>query len=117
MGAGQSGGRGPKNLLGRMAGLVIPSAPDARKTVMLSPIDLARHPKAGEWPEHRRHDYATEWLLHTLERGQPYDVTQWPSPPMDRARPESLKDLEPIEVVTSDTPRRGARLVFLITCL
>ena len=69
------------------------------------PIDLARHPKAGEWPEHRRHDYATEWLLHTLERGQPYDVTQWPSPPMDRARPESLKDLEPIEVVTSDTPR------------
>ena len=68
------------------------------------PIDLARHPKAGEWPEHRRHDYATEWLLHTLERGQPYDVTQWPSP-MDRTRPESLKDLEPIEVVTSDTPR------------
>ena len=69
------------------------------------PIDLARHPKAGEWPEHRRHDYATEWLLHTLERGRPYDVRKWPSPPMDRARSESLKDLEPIEVVTSDTPR------------
>ena len=68
------------------------------------PIDLARHPKAGEWPEHLRHDYATEWLLHTLERGQPYDVTQWPSP-MDRARPESPTYLEPIEVVTSDMPR------------
>ncbi len=69
------------------------------------PIDLARHPKAGEWPEHQRHDCATEWLLHTLERGQPYDVTQWPSP-MDRTRPESPTHLEPIEVVTSDTPQK-----------
>ena len=68
------------------------------------PIDLARHPKAGEWPEHQRHDYATEWLLHTLERGQPYDVTQWPSP-MDRTCPESPTCLEPIEVVTSDAPK------------
>jgi len=68
------------------------------------PIDLARHPKAGEWPEHQRHDYATEWLLHTLEQGQPYDVTQWPSP----KEQESTKFpgyLEPIEVVTSDTPK------------
>ena len=69
------------------------------------PIDLARHPKAGEWPEHRRHDYATEWLLHTLERGQPYDVTQWPSPPMDHAHPNPPTCLEPIEVVISDTPQ------------
>ena len=68
------------------------------------PIDLARHPKAGEWPEHRRHDYATEWLLHTLERGQPYDVAQWPSP-MDHARSEPPTYLEPLEVVTSDAPR------------
>ena len=42
------------------------------------PIDLARHPKAHEWPEHQRHHYATEWMLHTLERGYPYDVTYWP---------------------------------------
>ena len=68
------------------------------------PIDLARHPKAGEWPEHRRHDYATEWLLHTLERGQPYDVAQWPLP-MDHAHPNPPTCLEPLEVVTSDTPQ------------
>ena len=69
------------------------------------PIDLARHPKAGEWPEHRRHDYATEWLLHTLERGQPYDVTQWPSP-LDHARSEPPTYLGSIEGVTSDTPQK-----------
>ena len=33
------------------------------------PVDLAHHPKAGTWPEHLRHYYATDWLLHTLERG------------------------------------------------
>ena len=35
------------------------------------PIDLARHPRAHKWPEHLRHKYATEWVLSTLERGQP----------------------------------------------
>ena len=43
------------------------------------PIDLAHHPKAAEWPEHLRYNYATQWVLHTLERGRPYDVTDWPS--------------------------------------
>ena len=44
------------------------------------PIDLARHPKAHEWPDHLHHDYATEWILYTLEQGSPYDVRNWPSP-------------------------------------
>ena len=44
------------------------------------PIDLAHHPKAQSWPDHLRHRYATEWVLHSMERGQPYDVTDWPSP-------------------------------------
>ena len=35
------------------------------------PIDLAFHPKAGEWPEHLRDRYAAEWVLRTLERGRP----------------------------------------------
>ena len=68
------------------------------------PIDLARHPKAGEWPAHLRHDYATKWILHTLERGQPYDVTNWPSPTA-QVPAELPAYLEPIEVVTSDTPK------------
>ena len=68
------------------------------------PIDLARHPKAGEWPEHLRHDYATKWILHTLERGQPYDVTNWPAPTA-QVPAELPAYLEPIEVVTSDTPK------------
>ena len=46
------------------------------------PIDLARHPRAEEWPHDSdlRHAYATDWILSTLECGQPYDVSRWPSP-------------------------------------
>ena len=69
------------------------------------PIDLALHPKAGEWPEHLRHQYATEWLLHTLERGEPYDVTDWPSLPSGQKHAALPTRLEPIEVVKSDTPQ------------
>ncbi len=43
------------------------------------PIDLAYHPKAAEWPEPLRHKYAIQWILYTLERGCPYNVTDWPS--------------------------------------
>jgi len=69
------------------------------------PIDLALHPKAGEWPEHLRHQYATEWLLHTLERGLPYDVTLWPSLPSAQKHAVLPTYLEPIEVVKSDVPQ------------
>ena len=37
------------------------------------PIDLWHHPKADRWPEHQQHQYATRWILHTLEFGEPYD--------------------------------------------
>ena len=60
------------------------------------PIDLYRHPKSRDWPEHLRHRYATDWLLHTLEYGCPYDVSNWPSP----SKPQVLRHpelLEPIE--------------------
>lgn len=43
-------------------------------------IDLAHHPKANGWPEHQRHKSATQWILHTLEQGRPYTITEWPSP-------------------------------------
>ena len=42
------------------------------------PIDLAQHPRAGEWSENLRHEYAAEWLIRTLELGCPYDITSWP---------------------------------------
>ena len=68
------------------------------------PIDLARHPKAHEWPEHQRHRYATEWVLHTLERGRPYDFTYWPSP-QSQPYSEIPKLLEPVAKVVSKQPQ------------
>ena len=68
------------------------------------PIDLAQHPKAHDWPEHLRHRYATEWVLHTLEWGRPYDVTAWPSP-QRQPNPEIPEHLKPVTTVTSNQPR------------
>ena len=71
------------------------------------PIDLAGHPKAKQWPEHLRHNYATEWILYTLEYGRPYDVTDWPSPRSWQCPPipEDLEDIKPVVKVTSDEPK------------
>lgn len=68
------------------------------------PIDLARHPRARKWPDHQRHYYATEWVLHTLERGRPYDVTYWPS---SQSQPyeEVPEHLEPVVEVISKQPK------------
>ena len=69
------------------------------------PIDLVHHPKANEWPEHLRHHYATDWILHTLERGRPYDVTDWPS---SRTRQYSLipEYLQPVVEVDSNKRKK-----------
>ena len=69
------------------------------------PIDLAGHPKAGEWPKHLWHNYATEWILYTLEYGRPYDVTDWPSPRRRQYPPISDCLIEPVVEVTSDEPK------------
>ena len=67
------------------------------------PIDLAQHPQAGDWPESLRHNYATEWLLQTLELGRPYDITNWPMPPSKQ--PADIPDiLQPIDEARSETP-------------
>ena len=69
------------------------------------PIDLAHHPEAHTWPEHLRHRYATEWVLHTLERGRPYDVTDWPSPRTEWN--STVPDyLQPVVEVTFGQPQR-----------
>ena len=69
----------------------------------VTPIDLARHPKADTWPENKRHEFAIEWLLHTLEMGQPYDITNWPIPPT-KTKETIDANLEPIEAVRSREP-------------
>ena len=68
------------------------------------PIDLAHHPKASKWPEHLRHQYAMEWILHTLERGRPYDVSEWPKP-SSRPHLSVSEDLQPVEEVFSNIPK------------
>ena len=67
------------------------------------PIDLARHPNAASWADHLRHRYATEWILHTLEYGEPYKVTEWPTPHELRHSPVP-ELLQPVEEVTADAP-------------
>ena len=68
------------------------------------PIDLAHHPKGRKWPEHLRHQYATEWIIHTLEQERPYDVSEWPKPP-SRQRSSVREELQPVEKVVSDVPK------------
>lgn len=70
----------------------------------ITPIDLSAHPNVQNWPEDQRHQYATEWLLYTLEEGgRSYDQTAWPSPQELDDIPV-LQHLRPIEYNTFDIP-------------
>lgn len=73
------------------------------------PIDLAQHPKVHEWPEHLRHEYATEWIIATLERAQPYDITKWPKPRTQDHFPEVDPQLLPVVTNDSLEPRAEPR--------
>lgn len=67
------------------------------------PIDLASHPKAKEWPEHLRHQYATEWIIRTLQCGQAYEYKDWPS--TDNYEPPSIAEyLIPLELNSQIIP-------------
>lgn len=68
------------------------------------PIDLALHPRAGEWPDNLHHEYATEWLLRTLELGRPYNITSWPTAPDDK-NDDIRPVFHPIETATTDAPK------------
>ena len=68
------------------------------------PIDLARHPRAGIWPEPLKHVKALEWVLRSLEHGRPYPPEDWPSH-VAPSRPSVLADLEPVERVLVRHPR------------
>ena len=82
--------------------------PDHRRKMLerrrVLPIDLAQHPRAHRWPEHLRHQYATEWVLHTLEQGRPYDHTYWPSPP-SQPTTEIPSYLRPVVKVVYQHPK------------
>ena len=68
------------------------------------PIDLAKHPNADRWPENAFHEYAIQWLLHTLENGEPYKVTEWPGLLNPRRRP--IPDfLQPVDKITTTWPK------------
>ena len=69
------------------------------------PIDLAFHPKAGEWPTHLRDRYAAEWVIRTLERGRPYDITEWPTS-RDPSTERIDRLLEPVELPVVDQPKK-----------
>ena len=69
------------------------------------PVDLAHHPQSSRWREQNlHHQYATEWLLHTLEKGEPYDVTDWPSLPTQQPI-EIPEVLQPIDTVSLVLPK------------
>ena len=68
------------------------------------PIDLARHPKSQQWPDHLRHKYAAQWVLHTLENGKPYEQTTWPSPPIQE-KLDVPEYLQPVEALVSTAPQ------------
>ena len=67
-------------------------------------VDLAQHPKAKTWPKNMLHQYATEWLLNTLELGHPYEITDWPTPLGEPTEPIS-DFLKPIDRVRSREPK------------
>ena len=67
------------------------------------PIDLAQHPKAAQWPETLHHQYSTDWLLHTLELGEPYNITRWPTSSNDQKN--QIQDiLQPISRQGTEEP-------------
>ncbi len=67
-------------------------------------IDLSVHPKARQWPKSVRHEWATEWILLSLELGRPYEVSDWPSPSRKTASP--VPDyLQPVQRVIGREPR------------
>ena len=70
----------------------------------IEPIDLAKHPNANNWAKNRRPEYATEWLLHTLESGEPYKITEWPGLPSLKRHP-TRDYLKPVDKLTMTWPK------------
>ena len=74
------------------------------------PIDLSGHTKHKEWSRHgMEHRFAMEWLLTTLELGEPYPSEEWPKA---LAQPRSAVPpyLEPVDREIWRAPRTPTTL-------
>ena len=60
------------------------------------PIDLARHPRSSSWGYDQRHRIATDWILKSLELGEPYPYEEWPKvfPREDRDTPTFMRPVD-----------------------
>ena len=67
------------------------------------PIDLSCHPMASEWPDESRNEYAMNWLLTSLELGQPYEISDWPEISTHSTITQKIY-LEPIQKQSETTP-------------
>ena len=71
----------------------------------VSLIDLAHHPKHAQWQqENLEHYFATEWLITSLELGQPYPLAEWPKV-LEVPRSSVPSQLEPIDRTIWRSPR------------
>lgn len=43
------------------------------------PIDLANIPGSASWPKAKRHQWAIEWFLENLDKGEPWNKSEWPN--------------------------------------
>lgn len=77
------------------------------RNVML--IDLAGHPQSAYWCAHRRkHEFALEWILASLEAGQPYPVEEWPKA---LSQPVVVPPhLEPVDRTAWNAPKAAVEL-------
>ncbi len=73
------------------------------------PIDLARHPQRAYWRAHqRKHEFALEWILASLEAGQPYPVEEWPKA---LSQPVVVpQHLQPVDSTAWDAPKAAVAL-------
>ena len=74
------------------------------------PIDLAGHTKHKDWSRRgMEHRFAMEWLLTTLELGEPYPSEEWPKP-LPQPRAEVPPYLMPVDREIWRAPRTPSAL-------
>ena len=70
----------------------------------IAPIDLAYHPSAKDWTKNARPENAIRWILHSLENGEPYKITEWPNPSAVRQH-QTPDQLQPVAEISTTWPK------------
>ena len=105
---GELGESAPKVYLAGWLGLDEDTRHELESTHVM-PIDLARHPQRAYWREHQRtHEFALEWILASLEAGQPYPAEEWPKALAQLAMVP--KHLEPVDGTAWRAPKAAVAL-------